>query len=561
MTVPSRLAVLLLLVLAAACAAGPRAQIRAPETVTLSIVGTSDLHGHLRALPLLAAHLADLRRARAADGGATLLLDAGDMFQGTLESNLGEGASVVAAYAALGYDAVAIGNHEYDFGPVGPPATATTPQADPRGALRARIAEAPFPFLSANLRRDGQHPGLGAPSILLERAGLKIGVIGVTTEATPYTTIAANVADLEFVPLAATIAAEARALRSRGAVAVVVAAHAGGRCTEFADPDDLAACEPEQEIMAVARALPPGAVDVIVAGHTHQAMAHRVAGVTVIQSHALGVAFGRVDLVIDRHSGHVLSNMPHPPRHLCSRPDADPDDSLAACAPQDDVGRPLVPDPKLAAVIAPALADADRLRRRPLGPRLGAPFVARRRAENPLGNLFVDLMLRARPDADAAIINGGGLRADLPAGALDYGALFAAFPFDNRFARVRLRAGDLAAMIASSLGGGPFFSLGGLTAAARCDGDDLVVTLLRDGQPLAPDHPIEVLASDFLATGGDQAFVGMQTTVTLEQDPPLREVLAEQFLKMGPVTLAPLDFHDPTHPRIDAPGDPPIRCP
>jgi hypothetical protein len=114
---------------------------------TLTILGTNDLHGAIDRLPILAGYVANVRAARAADGGQVLLLDAGDMFQGTLGSNLGEGAAVVAAYNAIGYDAAAIGNHEFDFGPVGPAVTASGPDDDPRGALRARAVEANFPFL------------------------------------------------------------------------------------------------------------------------------------------------------------------------------------------------------------------------------------------------------------------------------------------------------------------------------------------------------------------------------------------------------------------------------
>jgi hypothetical protein len=135
---------------------------------TLTILGTNDLHGAIDRLPILAGYVANLRAVRAADGGQVLLLDAGDMFQGTLGSNLGEGAAVVAAYNAIGYDAAAIGNHEFDFGPVGPAVTASGPDDDPRGALRARALEANFPFLSANVldAADRQAPGVE------QRAGL-----------------------------------------------------------------------------------------------------------------------------------------------------------------------------------------------------------------------------------------------------------------------------------------------------------------------------------------------------------------------------------------------------
>src|SRR5215510_2616674 len=80
-------------------------------TVTLSIIGTNDLHGALERLPVFAGFVANLRAARAADGGGVVLVDGGDLFQGTLESNLGEGADVVRAYNYLGYAATAVGNH------------------------------------------------------------------------------------------------------------------------------------------------------------------------------------------------------------------------------------------------------------------------------------------------------------------------------------------------------------------------------------------------------------------------------------------------------------------
>src|SRR5215510_7949907 len=91
--------------------------------VTITILGTSDTHGALDRLPILAGYVDAARAARASDGGAVVLVDAGDLFQGTLESNLVEGAPVIAAYNAMGYAAAAVGNHEFDYGPVGPAMT------------------------------------------------------------------------------------------------------------------------------------------------------------------------------------------------------------------------------------------------------------------------------------------------------------------------------------------------------------------------------------------------------------------------------------------------------
>src|SRR5688572_2752642 len=113
------------LALAALCSAlgNAGATVAAADEVTISIVGTNDLHGRLftddqgrGGLTVLGGFIDNLRAARAADGGAVLVLDAGDTFQGGIESNLSEGLMVVDAYNAIGYTALAVGNHDFDFG-------------------------------------------------------------------------------------------------------------------------------------------------------------------------------------------------------------------------------------------------------------------------------------------------------------------------------------------------------------------------------------------------------------------------------------------------------------
>ena len=89
-------------------------------------------------------------------------------------------------------------------------------------------------------------------------------------------------------------------MRAQGAALVIVTAHAGGRCKTFDNPTDLSSCEAESEILGVARDLPAGAVDVIVAGHSHAGMAHQVSGIAIIESFSGGRTFGRIDLTIDR---------------------------------------------------------------------------------------------------------------------------------------------------------------------------------------------------------------------------------------------------------------------
>src|SRR5262245_41081745 len=218
--------------LAVACSSpAKKPHVDTPATVkagarTITIIGTNDLHGALERLPLLGGFVANVRAARQADGGGVLLLDGGDMFQGTLESNMAEGADVVKAYNALGYNAVAIGNHEFDFGPEGPAAVAKSVEDDPRGALKQRVQEAQFPFLVSNINDAKTQTRIKWPnmpsSILVEVAGTMVGIIGASTESTPFTTMPANFAGLVMAPTAKAIADDAKALRARGAQIIVV---------------------------------------------------------------------------------------------------------------------------------------------------------------------------------------------------------------------------------------------------------------------------------------------------------------------------------------------------
>jgi 2',3'-cyclic-nucleotide 2'-phosphodiesterase (5'-nucleotidase family) len=588
---------ILILLLGAACArpaapeapaaspgpARPSAEAAKPRRVSLTVIGTSDLHGHLDRLPILAGYLAVLRGSVGAD--AIVLLDGGDMFQGTIESNMNEGAAVIEAYGRLGYTAAAIGNHEFDFGPVGERAVPAAGD-DPRGALLARAGEARFPLLAANVLDAATGKRVDWPrlpaSALVERAGVRVGVIGITTESTPRTTMSKNFAGLAIAPLAPTVAAEAAELRRRGADVVLVAAHAGGRCSKFDDPAVLDSCAPDQEIFQVARALPPGAVDVIVAGHTHAGVAHQVAGVAIVQSFANGVAFGRVDLVVEPGRG-VVSRRIHPPRFMCGESARDG----GPCEPGEYEGRAVVADAQVAALVARPIAAAEELRERRLGVSLEGPIRRAHREESALGNLFADLMRAARPGADVAITNGGGLRADLPAGELTYGALYKAMPFDNRFARVRLTGEQLTRVIAANMvSESGIFSLSGVRVEAACRGGELVVSLRREnGRRVRPRDRIVLVTSDFLASGGDQMLADIDLpdgAIEFEEGEPIRDAIAGALRARGGTapgsprtpwnqaigrlfaggTLRGDDrrLYDPRAPRIALPGPRPLRC-
>ena len=246
--------------------------------------------------------------------------------------------------------------------------------------------------------------------------------MGVTTMATPRTTLAANFAGLAVTPLAhrhrdggggaAATGRDRRHRRSRTRAA---------RAAVSRRADELASCDSNSEIFQLARALPAGR------GRRHRrrphprGVAHRVAGIPIIEAYANGRAFGRIDLAVDRTRGAVVEATLFPPQGVRRRR------KLRGGAGR----RPTARSPRRSqpALVAGRAAKRGRApRRRCARRRSRAPT----RRESAFGNLVADLMRPAPPGGDVAITNGGGLRADLPkAAALTYGSLFEALPFDN----------------------------------------------------------------------------------------------------------------------------------
>ena len=549
--------VLLLALTLAACAVAPLQQ----NEITLSIIGTNDVHGSLTpsdeagGLVAVSAYVDALRHARAADGGAVLLIDAGDMWQGTLESNLVEGAAVVEAYNAMGVTAAAIGNHEFDFGPEGPNAIPLSAGEDPRGNLKQRAREAAFPLLAANL--IDQTTGAPVtwdnvrPSTTVEVAGIKIGIVGVLTSNTLSTTIAANTTNLSIAPLAETIAAHARRLRDDGAVLIVVAAHAGGQCNDVSDPMDLSSCDMNAEIMQVAKRLEPGLVDYIIAGHKHNPLAHIVNGTPITSNYANTISFGRVDFRIDADTRRVVSRQVFAPQPT----------KLDAQATYE--GYPLLANPDVAAVAQMASARAEALKQEPLGVTLTGPFDLLPDIESAIGNLMTEAML-ASFDADVAIHNVfGGIRSGLPPGELTYGDVFEMFPFDNIVTIHEVSGLDLRRVIARNVHERRKPGFAGMRVFVRCDGGRMHVEMrLDDGRIIGDDDSIRIVANDFLALGGDDiltpAFRGED--FELRYDMPLARDALVTWFRAGPESLSPEDFRSHDAPKWNLPDIMPDTC-
>lgn len=431
----------------------------------LRIISTNDFHGALEARPDGNAGLrggaaqfatAIRRLERSCSGSCTsVLVDGGDEFQGTPASNLAFGRPIVALYNALGYAAAAIGNHDFDWG---------------QDTLRARMREAHYGMLAANVTyADGRPVPWIRGDTIVERGGIRIGIIGLATVLTPTTTMARNVADLRFHRAASIVSVHARDLRARGADLVIVIAHAGASCGN-------GVCSGEMADLAGGAS----GIDAIVGGHTHTEFTAVVAGVPEMRSRSSGRAVAYLDLPVDRAARRGA-------------------EARIVYVGTDT----LPPDPDIARIVTAATEPVRALAGRPVA--TVAETLRRSGAQYPLGNLIADSQ-RAAARADVAVMNNGGIRADLRAGPATYGSFFEIQPFGNMLVRVRVTGAELHDYLERVVRGrAPNAHVSGasMTYDPSRPAGQRIVALTVGGRPLDPKAEYTLAMSDFMATGGD----------------------------------------------------------
>ena len=439
----------------------------------LRLIGTNDVHGALEPRPDangvmrggLAYVASAIERAEAEcqpPSCTSLLLDGGDEFQGTPASNFAFGRPIVDIFNRLGYAAAALGNHEFDWG---------------QDTLRARMRQARYPFLSANVRDT---LGRAVPWIrrdtLIVREGLKIGVIGVSTRQTATSTRASNVVGLRFDDPAPVVDSLTRSLRANGAEVVVVVAHAGAFC----DRTGESACA--GEIVDLAQHLTQH-VDAIISGHTHSLVNSVVNGVPIVQGRSSGQAIDVVDLPLDAGESSLPA---HEVREVL--PDSLPADTAVAAM----VAR--ATDAVASRVNRPVARIAEYMKKSASGAE----------EQVPLGNLIADAM-RVEGKGDIGMMNNGGIRAALRAGTATYGDLFEVQPFGNILYRVSIGGRDLRDYLERLVGRRrPIVHLSGVVVeydTTRAPGSRIVAVRIG-GKPLDDARMYTVVVNDFEYTGG-----------------------------------------------------------
>ena len=472
-----------IIALALFVALGARAS--AAETIKIRVYHTNDIHGWIMPRPdkfqprRLIGGAAALASLIGKETGPKLVLDAGDWWQGTPEGSLTKGQAMADVFNAIGYDALVVGNHEYDAG------------ADELASL---ISKMKMPVLSANTYgADGKLVPWVRPWVIKEVAGVKIGIFGLTTSNMRRLSFPKHVTGLDFRREAEHARAAVVALKKAGATVIIALTHVGLEKEGHRFEGD----------QTIAREAP--GIDLIVGGHSHTFLTRpiRQNGVLIVQAGSYLVKVGRATLEIDPETKRVVESSDELLDLWPDRVGEDPAMEAIVAKHAETVGK--VFDIVVATATAAMARDGER--------------------ENALGGWMADCY-RERLGTDVALQNGGGVRADLPAGPVTLRKLFNVMPFDNALVKLYMKGSDMRAVLDNGVGmTGRVAQISGAVleyGRGKPAGQRLSAAAIGD-VPLDDAKTYSIATLDFLVDGGDgytafERFISSETTGILARD-------------------------------------------
>lgn len=430
---------------------------------TVKILYTNDIHGAILPVPdkdnpavqnggvsYLASMVKDIRQE-----GEALVMDGGDWAQGTYLGGFDQGQTMIKVMNAIGYDSTVIGNHDFDWG---------------RPALDKMMEEADFHVLGANIIDTGSNKVMDGvtPYFVKEVNGVKIGVVGVTSERTKSETAAPNTEGLKFNSVAQTVRQAIPELKKQGAELIVVSSHQG-----LQNDERLA-----KEVKGI---------DVIVGAHSHTRLndGKMVGNTLVVQAGAKSSHLGELELQVDKNTGKIVNytNTLKPVSSETSRPDAE-----------------------VEAVLAPLMEEADKIMNEVIGDTsIKLTRDRRKTPETILGNMITDGMRQA-VNADLAFVNSGGVRAEIDAGPITFGEVYQVVPFDQQMVTMDLSGAQIKQLLeASAERQRGTLEVSGLTVDIdkRKPIGSRISNLKIQGEPVDSKKLYKVAVDDFFAAGGN----------------------------------------------------------
>ncbi|WP_105686677.1 bifunctional UDP-sugar hydrolase/5'-nucleotidase UshA [Cronobacter dublinensis] len=475
------------------------------KTYNITILHTNDHHGHFwrneygeYGLAAQKTLVDSVRREVTAQGGSVLLLSGGDINTGVPESDLQDAEPDFRGMNLIGYDAMAVGNHEFD---------------NPLSVLRQQQKWAKFPLLSANIYQKSTNERLFKPWALFKPQGIKIAVIGLTTDDTAKIGNPEFFTDIEFRKPADEAKLVIQELQQNEKPDVIIAATHMGHY----DNGDHGSNAPGD--VELARALPPGALTMIVGGHSQDPVCmasenkkqvdyvpgtpcapDRQNGTWIVQAHEWGKYVGRADFQF-RNGEMKLVRYQLIPINLKKKVNWDNGESERV------LYTPQIPEnPQMLSLLTPfqkkgqaqLMVKIGSVNGRLEGDRSKVRFV-----QTSMGHLILNAQI-ARTGADFAVMSGGGIRDSIEGGDITYKDVLKVQPFGNTLVYVDMTGKEVVEYLTAvaqkkpDSGAYPQFANVSFTASGGALND-----LKIKGEPVDPAKTYRMATLSFNATGGD----------------------------------------------------------
>jgi 5'-nucleotidase / UDP-sugar diphosphatase len=458
------------------------------DTLQISILHTTDLHGHI--LPTsdyagnadlggFARCVTQIRRWRRQNRNS-ILIDAGDVYQGTGVSLRTNGAVMIDLFNHLKYDAWIVGNHEFDWGV---------------DVFADALAKSNMPVLAANMSIEGKRSGEVSadpfakiqPYILKEFGGIKIAIIGVTTPGMPFWFRPEFIRDFDFEYSVEPVRRAMIRAKSDGADAIVLAGHMGLK--PRSGGDDFA-----NNVVALTSEFSD--VAAFIAGHTHQTIPSRLTnGVLLTQADHFGIHLGRLDLTFDRASKKLV----HREAHCELMNNRIPIDHVVVSRTKPQL------DASASALVQPIgnLAETLHVRGRPSEPS---------EVEALIGAAILEALRERGTAVDGAMHGVFDERNNFMAGPKTVNDIWDLIPFENYLVTAELTPEEIKTVMEEVYASREPRNLLGFKIETEGSGYERRITVMRlaDGRLLERDKRYVVAFNTFDSRGGGHRFMKLR---------------------------------------------------
>ncbi|MBD3367589.1 MAG: multifunctional 2',3'-cyclic-nucleotide 2'-phosphodiesterase/5'-nucleotidase/3'-nucleotidase [Candidatus Eisenbacteria bacterium] len=524
-------------------AAAPAGAADEDGLVRLSVIFTNDIHGGIDPTgatfmnpefppPLggaasAKAYIDRVREQAREEGGYVLIIDQGDIFQGTPVGNYRNGESVIEYFNHVPIDLWTIGNHDFDEGIEN---------------LWHLVEMSEMPVLSANLRwEDGTEIDLIEPYVMKDYNGIKVAVIGLTTTDTPQMAFPEHVKGVQFLPAIPTAERYVEEAREKGADIVFISGHMGLPYDPEEGYEEMIQEEEERgetvrepleegkwgaNAMEIAHAVP--GIDVFFGGHIHKGFdkpwEEPSTHTLLFQTYGRGSGVGHVDILIDPETESIAGyDLPSIRGGLIT-------------LFEDEHW----PDPEMDAMVTAFVEEAEEGMDRVVG-YTEVNLTRGGEGETRMGNLVCDAM-REETDADFAFTNLGGIRDEIPAGPITPRQVFRVLPFGNSLIVYEISGRLLKQIIEYRVSAdhhGVYMSGAEIVYNKTRPDYDRITHFKVGGEQWEPDKIYRVTTSDFLAAGNAGLYMlpGIPDDQTMRTSTTIKDAVIHYIERHTPINV------------------------